>query len=242
MNRVAQKVVSGGLAAGLSVAVALSASAQQARSGAWTLNAPEGEWYMTGRDYSLQRFSPLKQITTSNVAELRPVWSFSTGTLRGHEGNPLVIGNVMYVHTSFPNIVYALDLSKPGAPQIWKYVPNQSPDAIPIACCDLVNRGTAYHPSGKIFIQLLQGELLALDAKTGKELWKAKNADYKQGSTMTNAPIVIKDLVIAGISGGEFGVRGRVTAYNVNDGKEVWRGYSTGPDSEVLIKGDANAN
>ena len=242
MNRVAQKVVSGGLAAGLSVAVALSASAQQARSGAWTLNAPEGEWHMTGRDYSLQRFSPLKQITTSNVAELRPVWSFSTGTLRGHEGNPLVIGNVMYVHTSFPNIVYALDLSKAGAPQIWKYVPNQSPDAIPIACCDLVNRGTAYHPSGKIFIQLLQGELLALDAKTGKELWKAKNADYKQGSTMTNAPIVIKDLVIAGISGGEFGVRGRVTAYNVNDGKEVWRGYSTGPDSEVLLSGDANAN
>ncbi|HZI73743.1 MAG TPA: hypothetical protein VFD73_06890, partial [Gemmatimonadales bacterium] len=187
MNRFAQKVVSGGLAAGLSVAVAVSAGAQQARSGAWTLNAPEGEWHMTGRDYSLQRFSPLKQITTSNVAELRPVWSFSTGTLRGHEGNPLVVGNVMYVHTSFPNIVYALDLSKPGAPQIWKYVPNQSPDAIPIACCDLVNRGTAYHPSGKIFIQLLQGELLALDAKTGKELWKAKNADYKQGSTMTNA-------------------------------------------------------
>src|SRR3982750_486640 len=242
MNRFAQKVVSGGLAAGLSVAVALSASAQQARSGAWTLNGPGGEGHMTGRDYSLQRFSPLKQITTSNVAELRPVWSFSTGTLRGHEGNPLVVGNVMYVHTSFPNIVYALDLSKAGAPQIWKYVPNQSPDAIPIACCDLVNRGTAYHPSGKIFIQLLQGELLALDAKTGKELWKAKNADYKQGSTMTNAPIVIKDLVIAGISGGEFGVRGRVTAYNVNDGKEVWRGYSTGPDSEVLLTGDANAN
>ena len=242
MNRFAQKVVSGGLAAGLSVAVAMSADAQAARSGAWTQNAPEGEWHMTGRDHSLQRFSPLKQITTSNVAELRPVWSFSTGTLRGHEGNPLVIGNVMYVHTSFPNIVYALDLSKPGAPLIWKHVPNQSPDAIPIACCDLVNRGTAYHSSGKIFIQLLQGELLALDAKTGKELWKAKNADYKQGSTMTNAPIVIKDIVIAGISGGEFGVRGRVTAYDVNDGKEVWRGYSTGPDSEVLIEGDANAN
>ena len=87
----------------------------------------------------------------------RPPGRFSTGTLRGHEGNPLVVGNVMYVHTSFPNIVYALDLSKPGAPQIWKYVPNQSPDAIPIACCDLVNRGTAYHPSGKIFINALAG-------------------------------------------------------------------------------------
>ena len=138
MNRFAQKVVSGGLAAGLSAAVAMSADAQQARSGVWTQNAPEGEWHMPGRDHSLQRFSPLKQITTSNVADLRPVWSFSTGTLRGHEGNPLVIGNVMYVHTSFPNIVYALDLSKPGAPKIWQHVPNQSPDAIPIACCDLV--------------------------------------------------------------------------------------------------------
>jgi alcohol dehydrogenase (cytochrome c) len=251
MNRFTQKVLSGGIAAGLSLAIVASANAQ-ARSGAWTLNAPEGEWHMTGRDYSLQRYSPLKQITASNVAELRPVWSFSTGTLRGHEGNALVVGNVMYIHSSFPNIVYALDLSKPGAPQIWKHVPNQSPDAIPIACCDLVNRGLAYHPSGKIFIQLLQGELLALDAKTGKELWKAKHPDksgagveatgYKQGATMTNAPIVIKDIVIAGISGGEFGVRGRVSAFNVNDGKHVWTGYSTGPDSEVLISGDANAN
>ncbi|MGH6978338.1 MAG: PQQ-binding-like beta-propeller repeat protein, partial [Brevundimonas sp.] len=233
------------------MAMVASANAQ-ARSGAWTLNAPEGEWHMTGRDYGLQRYSPLKQITTSNVAELRPVWSFSTGTLRGHEGNALVVGNTKYIHTSFPNIVYALDLSKAGAPQIWKHVPNQSPDAIPIACCDLVNRGLAYHPSGKLYIQLLQGELLALDAKSGKELWKAKHPDksgagteatgYKQGATMTNAPIVIKDIVIAGISGGEFGVRGRVSAFNVNDGKHMWTAYSTGPDTEVKIQGDANAN
>ena len=143
----------------------------------------------------------------------------------------------MYVNTSFPNIVYALDLSKPGAPQIWKYVPNQSPDAIPIACCDLVNRGTAYSPSGKIYIQALQGELIALDAKTGKELWKAKHPDksnagveangYKQGATMTNAPIYIKtksgkEIVIAGISGGEFGVRGRVSAFDANTGAHMW--------------------
>src|SRR5919107_2523084 len=120
------------------------------------------------------------------------------------------------------------------------------------ACCDLVNRGLAYHPSGKIFIQLLQGELLALDAKSGKELWKVKHPDsspsqkeatgYKQGATMTNAPIVIKDIVIAGISGGEFGVRGRVSAFSVNDGSHKWTAYSTGPDSEVMIQGDANAN
>src|SRR4030095_16154241 len=135
-------------------------------------DAPAGEVHMTGIDYGLQRFSPLKQITTSNVANLKAAWSFSTGTLRGHEGNPLIVGNVMYEHTSFPNTVYALALSKRGAPQIWKHVPNQSPDAIPIACCDLVNRGTAYHPSGKIFINALQGQLIALDPNTGKERWK----------------------------------------------------------------------
>ena len=128
MNRFTQRMLSGGLVASLSL-LAVSAHAQ-ARSGAWTLNAAEGDWNMTGRDYSLQRFSPLAQITTANVANLKAAWTLSTGTLRGHEGNPLVINNVMYVHTSFPNIVYALDLTKEGAPMIWKHVPNQSPDAI----------------------------------------------------------------------------------------------------------------
>jgi len=250
MNRM-KKVLSGA-AMGL-VLSAVAADAQVgARSGAWTLNAPAGEVHMTGIDYGLSRFSPLKQVTTANVGQLKAAWSFSTGTLRGHEGNPLIVGNVMYVHTSFPNNVYALDLSKEGAPQIWAHKPNQSPDAIPIACCDLVNRGLAYHPSGKLYIQLLQGELLALDAKTGRELWKSKHLDksnagteatgYKQGATMTNAPIVIKDIVIAGISGGEFGVRGRVTAFSAVTGKHMWTGYSTGPDNEVLLEGDGNTN
>src|SRR5439155_26802867 len=102
--------------------------------------------------------------------------------------------------------------------------------------------GLAYHPSGKLFIELLAGDLLALDAKSGKQIWRVPNADYKTGSTMTNAPIVIKDVVIAGISGGEFGVRGRVTAYDVNTGKELWRAYSTGPDADVKIVGEANSN
>jgi PQQ-dependent dehydrogenase (methanol/ethanol family) len=241
----------------VAVSLTVASASAQARSGAWTLNAPEGDWQMTGRDYSLQRFSPLNQITTANVGGLKAAWSFSTGTLRGHEGNPLVVGNVMFVHTSFPNKVYALDLAKEGAPQIWSYTPNQSADAIPIACCDLVDRGTAYSPSGKIYIQALQGELIALDAKTGKELWKSKHPDhsnagveaigYKQGATMTNAPLYVKtksgkELVFAGISGGEFGVRGRVTAFDANTGAQVWTKYSTGPDDEVGIVGDANAN
>ncbi|MFZ5622874.1 MAG: methanol/ethanol family PQQ-dependent dehydrogenase [Gemmatimonadota bacterium] len=251
MNRFTKQVVVGGLAVAVA-ATAVHAQAKPWEGGAWTRNAPAGEWHMPGRDYALTRFSPLKQITTANVANLKAAWTFSTGTLRGHEGNPLVIGNVMYVHTSFPNKVYALDLSKPGAPQIWSHTPNQSPDAIPIACCDLVNRGLAYHPSGKLFINLLQGDLVALDAKTGKELWKARHpersgagmeaVDYKKGATITVAPIVIKDIVITGISGGEFGVRGRVSAFDVNTGKHLWTAYSTGPDSEVLLEGDANVN
>src|SRR5207253_1864385 len=229
MNRF--KLWSGGLTTSLMVLVAASAVAQGAV-----------EWTMTGRTYDLQRHSPLTQINKANVKNLKAAWTFSTGVLNGHEGNPLVIGTVMYVQSAFPNIVFALDLTKEGAPMIWKHVPAQPPEAKPIACCDLVNRGLAYHPSGKLFIELLAGDLLALDAKTGKQIWRVPNADYKTGSTMTNAPIVIKDIVIAGISGGEFGVRGRVTAYDVNSGKEVWRAYSTGPDAEVKIVGDANPN
>ena len=200
------------------------------------------QWVMTGRTFDLQRYSPLNQITTSNVNQLGVAWTMSTGTLRGHEGNPLVVGNVMYFHTSFPNKVYALDLTKEGMPQIWQFTPDQPADVIPVACCDVVNRGLAYHPSGKLYIQLLQGDLLALDAKTGKQIFRVHNADYKKGETMTNAPLVVKDVVIAGVSGGEFGVRGHVTAYDANTGKELWRAYSTGPDSEVKITGTPNAN
>src|SRR5881392_501017 len=234
MNRF--KLLSGGLAASLLVLVAASAVAQSLES------PPAGQWWSTGRTYDLQRYSSLSQINRTTVKNLKASWTFSTGVLNGHEGNPLVINNVMYLHSAFPNIVFALDLTKPGAPMIWKHVPAQPADTIPVACCDVVNRGLAYHPSGKLFIELLAGDLLALDAKTGKQLWRTKNADYKEGSTMTNAPIVIKDTVIAGISGGEFGVRGRVTAYDVNTGQEKWRAYSTGPDADVKIGDDFIAN
>jgi alcohol dehydrogenase (cytochrome c) len=235
----------GGIAA-LSLVVVCSAGAQD------LTNPAPGQWLSTGRTYDLQRYSPLNQITTANVATLKASWTMSTGVLRGHEGNALVIGSVMYVHTAFPNVVFALDLTKPGAPMLWKHVPDQPADAIPIACCDLVNRGLAYHPSGKLYIELLAGELLALDARTGKQLWRSRHpdrsasgpeaTDYKAGATMTNAPIVIKDIVIAGISGGEFGVRGRISAFDANTGRHMWTMYSTGPDAEVGIEGDANAN
>src|SRR5256714_14712462 len=109
----------------------------------------DGEWTMPGKDYSATRFSGLSQITPANAAKLHPVWSFSTGVLGGHEGQPLVVGSTMYVVTPFPNVLYAFDLTKDGYPLKWKYRPYVDPSAIGIACCDLVNRG-AFYSAGKL--------------------------------------------------------------------------------------------
>ena len=230
MNRVT-RFTSWAVVAGLAVGAA-SVSAQDLQ----TMSKNANQWVMTGRTYDLQRYSPLNQISTSNVKGLHVAWTMSTGTLRGHEGNPLVVGSTMYLHSSFPNKVYALDLTKPGAPQIWQFTPEQSTDAIAIACCDVVNRGLAFDPkTNRLFIELLAGDVLALDAKTGKQAWRVKSADFKKGETMTNAPLVVDDVLLTGISGGEFGVRGRITAFSTQDGKELWRTYSTGPDKDVGI-------
>ena len=145
-------------------------------------------WASQSGDYALQRYSKLDQINTDNVKDLKVAWTFSTGVLRGHEGSPLVIGDTLYVHTPFPNIVYALDLDDENK-IIWKYEPKQDPSVIPIMCCDTVNRGVAY-ADGKIFLYQADTTLVALDAKTGKEVWKTVNGDTKRGETGTNAPIV----------------------------------------------------
>jgi len=197
------------------------------------------QWAIPAGDYSSTRHSALKQITKDNVKNLQVTWTFSTGVLRGHEGGPLVIGDVMYIHTPFPNIVYALDLNHEGK-VIWKYEPKQDPDTIPVMCCDTVNRGVAYAPGGDGLIILHQADttVVALNAKTGKEVWKVANGDPKKGETGTSAPLVVKDKVLIGISGGEFGVRGSITAYSVKDGKRVWRAYSMGPDADTLLDPD----
>jgi PQQ-dependent dehydrogenase (methanol/ethanol family) len=194
------------------------------------------EWGMPNKNYAATRYSSLNAINTENVKNLQVAWTFSTGVLRGHEGGPLVIGNTMYVHTPFPDIVYALDLTKEGAPVKWKYVPNQDPAVVAIACCDTVNRGLAF-ADGKIYFNQLDTHTVALDAATGKEVWKVKQGDHKMGQTITSAPMVIKDKVISGISGGEFGVRGFVTANDAATGKQIWRMYSTGPEEEVGFPG-----
>lgn len=191
------------------------------------------QWPAPGRDYAMTRYVPLDQINTQNVKNLDLAWTFSTGVLRGHEGQPLVIGNVMYLVTSYPNIVYALDISKGSDYRIlWKYVPKQDDRAVAVACCDTVTRGLAY-ADGKIIINTLDGQVIALDAKTGKELWKAKHANPYRGETITIAPVVAKDKVIVGISGGEFGVQGRIAAYDLNTGKRVWLCYNLGPDKDM---------
>lgn len=191
------------------------------------------QWVIQTGDYANQRYSKLDQINKDNVNKLQVSWTFSTGVLRGHEGSPLVIGDMMYVHSPFPNTVFALDLSKEGQ-IVWKYEPKQDPDVIPVMCCDTVNRGVAY-ADGKIFLHQADTTVVALDAKTGKVVWSVKNGDPKKGETNTATVLPVKDKVIVGISGGEFGVRGSVTAYSMADGKLLWRGYSMGPDSDTLM-------
>ena len=193
-----------------------------------------GEWRMAAGDYRQTRYSELNEIHAGNVAHLKVAWTFSTGINRGHEAPPLVIGNTLYYVTPFPNDVYALDLSKPGAPVRWVYKPRPVAAAQGVACCDVVNRGAAY-ADGRLFYATLDGNAIALDAESGDEVWRRKIANINLGETITMAPIVVKGNVLFGNSGGEFGVRGWILALDASNGREVWKAYSTGPDDEVKI-------
>ncbi len=227
-------------AAMLSVAALAWGSPASANDELQKLQGDANQWVMPTGNYANQRYSTLNQITAANVSKLHPVWSFSTGVLRGHEGGPLVIGNVMYVHTPFPNNVFALDLNDNGK-IIWKYEPRQDPTVIAVMCCDTVNRGVAYG-DGKIILNQADATTVALDAKTGKELWHVKNGDPAKGETMTMAPMIVKDKVYVGISGGEFGTQGRLTAYNLKDGSQAWNAYSVGPDEQLLVDPEKTTN
>ena len=212
---------------------ALAAGTAYANDDLIKMSQNPNDWVMPSRTYDAQRYSPLKQINTGNVGKMQVAWTFSTGVLRGHEGAPLVVGNVMYVHTPFPNNVFALDLDHDGK-ILWRYEPKQDPNVIPVMCCDTVNRGLSY-ADGKIFLHQADTTLVALDSKTGQVVWSVKNGDASKGETGTSAPFVIKDKVLVGISGGEFGVQCSVTAYDLKDGKRVWRAYSEGPDNAILV-------
>lgn len=199
------------------------------------LSKDHSQWVMAPKDYANTRFSGLDVINRENVKDLRVAWTFSTGLVRGHEAAPLAIGDSLYVVTPYPNILYALDSSTGDLR--WKYEPQPDRAAQGVACCDVVNRGAAYL-DGRIFFNTLDNHTVAVDAKTGKEIWKTKLGDINKGETMTMAPLVVKGKVLVGNSGGEMGVRGWLTALDSESGDIVWRAYSTGPDEEVLIDAD----
>ena len=211
------------------LAVSSSALADEQLSKAM---ASPKNWASQAGDDANHRYSKLTQINSANVKELQVAWTFSTGVLRGHEGGPLVVGDTMYVHSPFPNKVYAINLEDQS--MRWKYEPRQDAGVIPVMCCDTVNRGVAYG-DGKIILQQADTTMVALDMKTGKEVWKVKVGNPKVGESNTNAPHIFKNMVITGISGGEFGVRGRLTAHDLKTGKELWKAYSVGPDADMLM-------
>ena len=196
--------------------------------------ADDGQWVMPAKNYASTRFSAMDQITAENVANLKVAFTFSTGVVQGHEAAPLVVDNTMYVVTPYPNYLYALDLTQPGAPLKWKFEPKPMAAAQGVACCDVVNRGVAY-ANGMIFMNTLDGNTIAVEAQSGTEKWKTKVGDIHLGESITMAPLVVKDLVLVGNSGGEFGVRGWLTALHTSDGSVAWKAYSTGPDTDVLI-------
>jgi PQQ-dependent dehydrogenase (methanol/ethanol family) len=193
----------------------------------------DGQWTMPGKNVQLTRYSGLSEINTENAKNLKVAWTFSTGLTRGHEAAPLVVGNTMYVVTPFPNYLYALDLTQNGAVK-WKYDPKPASAAQGVACCDYVNRGCFFY-EGKLFYNTLDCQTVAVDANSGKQVWKTKIGDITKGETMTMAPLVVKGKVLVGNSGGELGVRGWLTALDANSGKIAWRAYSCGPDSDCLI-------
>jgi len=205
-----------------------------AASLAWSQPADDGQWTTAGHDHANTRFSSLDQISSANAAQLKLAFSFPTGLSRGHEAAPIVADNTMYIVGPYPNPLFALDLTKPGAPLKWRFDPKPQPSAQGVACCDTVNRGAAY-ANGRIFFNTLDNQTIAVDARSGKEVWRAQLGDIKLGQSMTMAPLVVKDKVLVGNSGGEFGVRGWLTALDATTGKIAWRAYNTGPDAEVLI-------
>jgi PQQ-dependent dehydrogenase (methanol/ethanol family) len=199
-----------------------------------------GQWTMPAGDYANTRYSPLAQINTTNVQNLKLVGSMSVGIPNGFEGQPLVVGSTMYVVTPYPNYLIALDLTKPGFPAKWTFKPNPDIRSVGIACCDVVNRGAVY-ADGKIIYNTLDAHTVAVDANTGQKVWETAIGDIKLGETITMAPIVVKNVVLTGISGAELGVRGRLTGLDLKTGSVLWRAWSTGSDEDVRIGSDFHA-
>ena len=229
MSRAALIAMLGCLGAGAVNADSVRATGAEAPAG------EDGQWSMPSKDYAATRYSGLTGITRQNAGSLHPVWTFSTGVLGGHEGQPLVVGDTMYVVTPWPNVLYAFDLTQEGYPLRWKYRPDVSANAIGVSCCDTVNRG-AFYADGKIVYNLLDGHTVAVEASSGRELWSTQIADVSNGETVTMAPLVVRDRVIVGASGGEFGIYGWVKGLDLKSGRTVWTAHNIGPDKDMLAR------
>jgi len=207
------------------------ASAARLRAGS---ASEDGQWPMPGKNYENTRFSGLNELNRDNAKDLRLVWTQKTGVERGHEAAPLAVADTLFVVTPYPNHLLAFDLRKPGSPPKWTFIPETVPAAQGVACCDVVNRGAAY-ANGRVYFNTLDAQSVAVDAETGKEVWRVKLGDVTRGETITMAPLVVGNQVFVGNSGGELGVRGWLTALDTDTGKINWRAWATGPDSDVLI-------
>jgi lanthanide-dependent methanol dehydrogenase len=226
---------------GVGVVASLAAVNAQSPSPATLANTygaenEDGQWTMPAKNFQGTRYSGLDQINTENARGLKVAWTFSTGVNRGHEAAPIVVGDTMYVVTPFPNILYALDLKENGKLK-WTYKPQPASAAQGVACCDTVNRGCVFS-NGKLYFNTLDDHTVCVDAATGKEVWKSKVGEINHGESMTMAPLVVKDKVLVGNAGGEFGVRGWLKALDANSGKLLWTAWSTGSDADVLIGSD----
>ncbi len=196
---------------------------------------PSSQWVMPNANYAGWNYSPLDQIDVDNVEQLTMAWTMQLGVHDSYEASPLVLGDTMYIVTREPNYVYALDLARDGFIK-WEFRP-EIPDSELTrrsACCGAQTRGLGYD-DGRIFFATLDGQVFALDAETGEQIWQAENATVAMGETVSGMPLVVGDKVIVGVAGGERGVRGHVTAYNIDDGRFRWRYYSMGPNNEVGI-------
>ncbi|HUH03330.1 MAG TPA: PQQ-dependent dehydrogenase, methanol/ethanol family, partial [Kofleriaceae bacterium] len=180
------------------------------------------EWIAHGRTYDEQRYSPLDQITTANVSQLGLAWSFDPETNRGLEATPIVVDGVMYTTGSW-SVVFALDAAT--GELRWQYDPKVDKAVGRYACCDVVNRGVAVY-RGRVYVGVLDGRLVALDAATGSEVWSVQTTPQSEPYTITGAPRIVKGRVLIGNGGAEYGVRGYLSAYDTATGEMVWRFYT----------------
>jgi len=201
------------------------------------------DWGVYGGDAGNTRFSSANKINASNVKNLQVKWALQLGTNRSQESTPILVGDTLYVTSSFgPKNVFAVN-AKTGELK-WKHSPEMPKNVDQFACCDVVNRGVA-HANGRIFFGRLDAKLTAVDAKTGKELWTSTVVDYTQGSAITSPPTIAGNLVITGFAGGEYGARGALVAFDQNSGKEVWRTHTVpepGEKNGDTWKGDSGKN